>query len=404
LSAHRAWKTEAKNLRELSERNHPHLVRRIATVIHGKQFLILSDWANGGDLKNFWEQERKPSLGPGLVLEVVAQLSGLASAIKLMHHGNYTPSRSVSRSSSTHTPSTPVVIAVNGEAGRVADTGDAVEDSNWRHGDLKPENILRFRGVGELVGTLRISDLGLAKRHVVSTNLRKLPSTSQFGTLGYEPPEAMTMLLAPRSRLYDIWSFGCIMLEFVVWLLYGYEGLETFWKLPTEAEGFLFWSRLPANVEPGAKVNPSVTQTIDRILATNPACRSGSSSAICDLLLLVKDRVLVPALPDVHNTILPENRRIHANVLLKALEDIENRCKSPQYCCPGQLERDARLPTIALQPISRDTLHLPSIQHGNGEASLQVPPSHQAPSSLQVPPSFQVPPSAVRAQRVMPIS
>jgi hypothetical protein len=139
------------------------------------------------------------------------------------------------------------------------------------------------------------------------------------------------------------------------------------------------------------------------ILATNPACPSRSSSAIRDLLLLVKDKVLVPALPDVHNTILPENRRIHANVLLKALEDIENRCKSPQYCCPGQPERDARLPTNALQPISRDTLHLPPMQHGNGVASLQVPPSHQLPSSLQVPPSFQVPPSAVRAQRVMPI-
>jgi serine/threonine protein kinase len=388
LTASRAFKTEARNLRELSERNHPHIVRRVATVVHGKQFLILSDWANGGDLKNFWEQEREPSAGPELVLEVVTQLRGLASAIDLMHYGNYMSplSRSVSQSSSTHTPSMPVVIGVNGEAGRLADIGAAVEDSNWRHGDLKPENILRFSKVGELVGTLRISDLGLAKRHVVSTNLRKLPSTSQFGTVGYEPPEAMTMPLSPRSRLYDIWSLGCILLEFVVWLLYGYEGLKAFWKLPTESEGFLFWCRLPVGVEPGAKVNPSVTQIMDRILETNPACRS--PSAIRDLLLLVKDRVLVPALPDVHNTILPEDRRIQANILLRALQDIEDRCKNPHYCCPGQPERNARLPTSALQPISRnlsDTLYLPPTQHGNGMASLQVPSS------------------AVRAQRVMPV-
>ena len=388
LTAHRAFETEAKNVRELSERNHPHIVRRVATVVHGKQFLILSDWANGGDLKSFWEQERKPSVGPGLVLEVATQLCGLASAIDSMHYGKYMSplSRSVSQSSTTDTPSTPVVIGVNGEAGRVADIGAAIENPNWRHGDLKPENILRFCKVDELIGTLRISDLGLAKRHVVSTNLRKLPSTSQFGTLGYEPPEAVTMPLSPRSRLYDIWSFGCILLEFVVWILYGYEGLEAFWKLPTESEGFLFWCRLPAGVEPGAKVNPSVTQTMDRILETNAACRQ--PSAIHDLLLLVRDRVLVPALPGIHSTILPESCRVQANVLLRALQDIKDRCESPEYCCPSQPERDARLPTNALQPISRnvsDTLPLHPIQHGNGMANLQVPSS------------------AVRIQRVNPI-
>jgi serine/threonine protein kinase len=398
------------NLRELSERKHPHLVRRVATVIHGKQFLILSDWANGGDLKNFWKQEPRPFVRPQLVLEVVAQLRGLASAIELMHYGNYvgTVSGSASQSSSTHRPSTPVLIGVNGETDRAADIGVAVPDSNWRHGDLKPENILRFLEAGELVGILRISDLGLAKRHVMATGLRKLPSTSQFGTLEYEPPEAVTMLLLPRSRLYDIWSFGCILLEFVVWLLYGYEGLKAFWKLPTEPEGTLFWSRLPAGVEPGAKVNPSVTQTIDRILATNPACRSGSPSAIRDLLLLVKERVLVPALPDVHDAIPPEHRRIQANVLLEALEEIESKCGSPQYCCPAQPERNARLPTRNIT----DTLHLPPIQHGNGAASLQVPsnlqvpPTLQVPSNLQVPSSLQVPPTLQvpsSARRVMPI-
>lgn len=361
-------------------------------MVHGKQFLIISDWANGGDLKKFWEEERKPSVRAPLVLEVVAQLRGLASAIELMHHGNYvgTLSRSVSRSPSSLTPSTPVVTGVDGKANRAAEIGNAVEDSNWRHGDLKPENILRFLKAGELVGTLRISDLGLAKRHVVATGFRKLPSTSQFGTLDYEPPEAMTMLRSPRSRLYDIWSFGCILLEFVVWLLYGHEGLDDFWKLPIEKDGTLFWSRLPVGVEPGAKVNPSVTHTIDRILATNPACRPGSPSAIRDLLLLVKDRVLVPALPDVHDTIPPEHRRIQANVLLEALEDIEYKCERPRYCCPGQPDHDARLPTKNIT----DTLHLPPMPHSNGAATLQVP------ASLQVPPTLHVPSSP---KRVMPI-
>jgi serine/threonine protein kinase len=377
---------EAKNLRELSERNHLHLIHRVATVTHGERFLILSDWANGGDLKKFWELEPKPAVSSALVLEVIKQLRGLSSAIELMHYGYYagTLSRSVSHSPLLPTLSPPVVTGVDGETDRAVEIGAAGEDSNWRHGDLKPENILRFLNAGELVGTLKISDLGLAKRHVVSTGLRKLPSTSKFGTPAYEPPEAMTMLSSPRSRLYDIWSFGCIMLEFVVWLLYGHEGLKEFWDLPIEPDGTRFWTRLPPGVEPGAVVNRSVTQTMDQILATNAACQP--PSAIRDLLLLIKDRVLVPALPDVHSAIPPDQRRVHADVLLKALEAIENKCRSPVYCCPGQPKRDARLPT-ASQPMSRnmsDALRLPPATRGSGMANLQVPSA------------------AARAQRVIP--
>jgi len=388
LSAQHAWKTEAKNLRELSERDHPHLIRRVATVVLGRQYIILSEWANGGDLKNFWEQELKPSVRAQLVSEVVTQLCGLASAIDLMHNGNYmgTPSPGVSRSSSTHTLSPPLVIGVNGEVNPAADTGVPAGNSNWRHGDLKPENILRFVKADELVGTLRISDLGLAKRHAKATELRREASITKFGTLNYEPPEATTKPNSPRSRLYDIWSFGCILLEFVVWLLYGHQGLDDLWRLPAEKDATLFWSRLPGGEEPHAKVNSSVAQVMDIILATNPACRS--PSAIRDLLMLVKDRVLVPALPGVHNTILPEYRRIQANVLLEALEKIKDKCADPRYCCPGQLESNARLPTNTLQFVSRnisDTLHIPVAKHGSGAANLQVPSS------------------AVRAQRVMHI-
>ena len=132
--------------------------------------------------------------------------------------------------------------------------------------------------------------------HLNDTGIRKHASSSQFGTRAYEPPEAVTRLLAPRSRLYDIWSFGCVMLEFVVWLLYGHRGLDEFWHLPVQSDGTLFWSKLPGDLGPGAEVNRTVTQIIDTILATNAACRS--PSAIGDLLLLIKNRVLdLPLIP-----------------------------------------------------------------------------------------------------------
>lgn len=380
LAARSAWEMEAKNLRELSERNHPHLIHRVATVIHGKRFLILSDWANGGDLKSFWEQVPKPSTGSTLVSKVVTQLRGLASAIELMHHGYHvgTLSLSVSKSSVPPIASMPIIIGVDAEADRVHEAGTEVKDSNWRHGDLKPENILRFLGADELVGTLRISDLGLAKRHVVSTGLRKLPSSSKFGTKAYEPPEAVTKLSSPRSRLYDIWSFGCVMLEFVIWLLYGQNGLKDFWDLPIDADGTRFWSRLPVGVEPGAKVNPAVTKVIDNIIATNATCRT--PSAVRDLLLLVKDKVLLPALPGVHTTIPQEHRRVQAAELLAQLDEIERKCKNPQYCCPSRPERDARLPITSQPTVGNisDSLRPAPVTRGNGQANLQVPNSARA--------------------------
>jgi len=223
LDAHHAWNMEAKNLRELNAQNHEHLIRRIATIAHGRKYLILSDWADGGDLKTFWDQNPRPVVSPKLVMEVIVQLHGLASAIQLMHHGHYsgTLSRRASHRWSTTPPSIPHVTGPDLSGDQLADVVPALEDSNWRHGDLKPENILRFLATDEMVGTLRISDLGLAKRHTVATGLRRLPSTARFGTAAYEPPEAVTRLGSPRSRLYDIWSFGCIMLEFVIWLVYG---------------------------------------------------------------------------------------------------------------------------------------------------------------------------------------
>jgi serine/threonine protein kinase len=351
---------ESENLRELSAQNNPHLVHRIAAVALGEQYLILSDWANGHDLKHFWKQTPKPSVSATLVRNVVEQLTGLASAIKLMHHGYQagTPSRSVSHSPPLLAVPTsvaiPVIVSPDAEAGRAPEIVAAGGNLSWRHGDLKPENILRFCKPGELVGTLCISDVGLAKRHIVATGVRKDASTTRFATLAYEPPEAVTRIDAPTSRRYDIWSFGCIMLEFVVWLLYGHEGLDDFWKLPKEKKGTLFWS--PRDVESRAVVNRYVTQIMDEVLATNATCRP--PSAIGDLLVLVKERVLVPALSG-DNTALLQRPRIDAGELLKELQKIKDKCKNSEYCYSGPPGHNARLPVVSLLRNTSGSLHPP---------------------------------------------
>ena len=60
--------------------------------------------------------------------------------------------------------------------------------------------------------------------------------TTPYGTRRYEALEVVIglkrkykgQLADRRSRLYDIWSMGCIVLEFTIWLLYGLKGLNKF--------------------------------------------------------------------------------------------------------------------------------------------------------------------------------
>ncbi|KAF4304736.1 serine threonine protein kinase [Botryosphaeria dothidea] len=195
----KAWDVEAEALLAISNLKNNHLIRRIAAFSRQSRYFLIFEWANGGSLHEFWKNNPKPTLSHQLVQDVVIQLLGLSRALRALHNNDKSESN--------------------------------IGTGNWRHGDLKPDNILRFRGPNtpeDSLGTLKIADLGLAKLHDVDTNLRADPTSQKCGTLKYEPPEALHPHRSPRSRRYDICSMGCIILESIIWLLYGYEGLEVF--------------------------------------------------------------------------------------------------------------------------------------------------------------------------------
>ncbi|KAJ4367806.1 hypothetical protein N0V86_009642 [Didymella sp. IMI 355093] len=101
-----------------------------------------------------------------------------------------------------------------------------------RHGDIKPANILWFRkdpndSNPHSKGILKISDFGFADFHGPKSK-SNVPSNDIMGlTDGYRAPELdVTKRVSPR---YDIWSFGCVLLEFMVWrMLEGEDGVEGF--------------------------------------------------------------------------------------------------------------------------------------------------------------------------------
>lgn len=167
-----------------------HLIRHLV-ICHGISCIIFP-WADGGDLWDFWKRDCPREQCD--FLWCLGQMAGLAHALKDLH------------------------------------------DGNLRHGDLKPMNILHFWENG--AGILKIADVGVSRAHTTVTGLRKGKTTTSASTPTYQGPEAYKSNL-PRSRRYDCWSMGCIILEFVVWLLYDFRALESFWgALDHESYGY----------------------------------------------------------------------------------------------------------------------------------------------------------------------
>jgi serine/threonine protein kinase len=57
-----------------------------------------------------------------------------------------------------------------------------------------------------------------------------VPAKHITGSPSYEPPECF-LLHSKISRAFDIWSLGCLYLEFVTWLVCGWKHLQRFPKV-----------------------------------------------------------------------------------------------------------------------------------------------------------------------------
>lgn len=116
----------------------------------------------------------------------------------------------------------------------------------------------------------------------------------KFTTWRYEPPEATKE--NKWSRRYDIWSIGCIILEFIVWMVYGTNELLEFNKRIANELGKQehYFRQDRANGGTSFRVHPAVTSMMDR-LSQHPHCIAGQT-ALGDLLWVVRNKLLVVAL------------------------------------------------------------------------------------------------------------
>lgn len=203
-------------------------------------------WVDGGNLRQFWETHPW-SRDHATIKWALDQIRGLTDALHEWH--NY---RKDSK-------------------------------KNCRHGDLKPENIVIEKSCHEL-GILQIADMGLARINNLPTQLRT-DSGGSRGTFRYSSPESQTSISGKTSRSYDMWGLGCILLEFIIWLLYGSEKLDRFNS--SFADGFF-------TIESGFRLQPSVVQWIEYIQTTTLQDTGRCASyALRQLLHAVVSRLLI---------------------------------------------------------------------------------------------------------------
>ncbi|KAI0968942.1 kinase-like domain-containing protein [Xylaria arbuscula] len=326
ISPKSAWSREANVMEEfaISDLSKTQIARSIGAFSMNGDYYIIVPWAEGGTLQEFWDKNPKPKLSGTLIMEFLQQYMDIATSLHELHSHRYPvverlEDRDPDEGFEDRDPderSNGISILVSQgdlatpEVPEVSKT-TTPEASNWRHGDLKPDNILRTKE-GDALGPLMIGDFGLAKKHNDLTKVRTYTET-RHGTLKYEPPEAFDNS-RPKSRSYDIWSMGCIIVETIIWLLYGKEGQKQFDARPyKQYMGTQYY--MVQSTFPERKLNDTTCEWISHILVNDPECREEKcSSALRDLLNLAKEELLVINPPrDYDNP--GKGERINAKIL-----------------------------------------------------------------------------------------
>jgi serine/threonine protein kinase len=238
-------------LKKFSNPPHEHLISLLATYEQFKSFFLIFHWADC-DLRRYWKDVNpKPSMDWQTVLWMARQCWGIADGIMAIHQ--------------YRTSSSKLLVPQDEVFGH--------------HGDVKPENVLLFPGADYLQtkrGTLKLSDFGLAEFSAHQT--RSMHPKSSFGTSPpYRAPEVDLEGTGAIGRSYDIWTLGCLYLEFITWLIGGWDlvGIFAFRRLKFDpmhghdTETFFRLVKIKGPDEKwtkGAEIKPVVTEVSQQSL------------------------------------------------------------------------------------------------------------------------------------------
>ncbi|KAI0550050.1 hypothetical protein F4679DRAFT_544665, partial [Xylaria curta] len=286
------FKREARALHGFAVHPHDHIVRLLTAFRHDGSFYLLFPWAAGGNLRSFWREHPQLVLDSEVLVWVAEQFLGITTALHEIHHQGYQ---------------------------------GVLAEVRAYHGDIKPENILLFEGdrQGGIRHVWKIGDFGVSRRFLVAARGGDVPKGF---TPTYQSPEhRIEGRIDDRA---DIWSLGCVFLETVIWLLWGWKGLVSFRLMrerPTRSYGQHYSNidgfvdvvhTIPDNASVPV-LKPAVIQCIESL-----CCDSNISPYLKDLLHLIRRYLL-----DVN-----KHTRLSSDHLVKALRQLHRRCvDEPAY-------------------------------------------------------------------------
>lgn len=254
--------------------NHQHMVTLLMTWTQDGQYNMLFPLADC-DLDEYWQKNKSPDLDADLIKWMSKQIVGIADALKHIHD----PPFDLSSSDNLQLPA---------------------DYKFGTHGDLKPENILLYLSPTDDRGILVIADLGLAR---LNSAMSKTQTNSRTpGTPRYKPPEC-SILRASVKRNYDIWTFGCLLLEWVCWAFEGDNDRGKFMDslsapFPSGSQADMFFDMVnqkdgvydvivkPKVVEVSAVCNKPVLFAADHVIEIDQPAQTRSMYAVLSRLTI----------------------------------------------------------------------------------------------------------------------
>ncbi|KAF2748389.1 kinase-like protein [Sporormia fimetaria CBS 119925] len=193
---------EVKMLKKFSGAFHDHLATLLMTWEVGAHHYFLFPWAFC-DLDEYWRLKGMEvpfacdtgHMDKAGMTWLSSQILGMTSALRLIHNPPWDRLKP--------------------------------EERRWgRHGDIKPENILFYHSEKHPMGIFVIADFGLGALNSDKSR-SNIPGAEIPRTPGYRPPEC-DLEGGVISRSFDIWTYGCLLLELVCWALGGAALRERF--------------------------------------------------------------------------------------------------------------------------------------------------------------------------------
>ncbi|KAL3420050.1 protein kinase [Phlyctema vagabunda] len=302
------FKKEQSILSSISVKRHPHLIDLLVSYRHEGKYNLMFPYAQS-NLRGYWDARPHPNFNRNTLLWSIKQMEGIASGLHLVHNFRVT-----------------IPLEVDGgmrmQNGAQLSVGKG-EERFGRHGDIKPENILWFDriygaepGKQDPMGILKIADFGLGRFHGRDSRSAQDPRWI-VSSPTYEPPECK--LKKPVSRAYDLWSLGCLYLEFLTWILMGAPDIEGFADFRGKTgtggvndDNFFTITSPPGSDEPEAELRQEVGSWARKL-----HCHNRCSQALHDILELIMKGLLI----------IRQKDRLDSMKLKRRLQEIYKRAQ-----------------------------------------------------------------------------